>query len=503
MSDQTNASVGGPGDGSTTALAGSNGGSSESGVQSQESGVGTGGESTTSTDPLARLKGFFETQETTGNQVDNSGSENGDQTAVAGQESGVEETTGDGDQATGDEATEEQPAETGTEGEQTGDEPAGETGSETTEDVEGSADFDALSSEPGEILDTFEAVKAKFPRNSPTELVKEMARYGEIAKKGQEVINAIGGEAFVPGMTKISESLRAGDPVQTFQNIGETAGLDQMVKMMGEAIYIGIAQHEIMQANPQQKPLSDALTGMIDFSLKERFGPEMSLDKMAKLADWDAAGWFDKIEKAVSEDYFDEAEWRESLEASKNPALLKTIKANQELKRQLEEKKSKADTPANAAGNTAQVDSSFDTLATDSIGKTFGEVVLKNSILRDIDTDTPEIKEEKALLRNTLTTAAIAKFRASDEYKKLVEDNRNGKRDTAAFRDKLTTALNTAILETKTQTTTAERLLASKLGKTAKRQSRPEGQSSISYSDRTVASTYAGRYIGSGFAADR
>lgn len=463
MSDQANASVGGTGDGAT-ALAGSNGGSSESGVQGQESGAG--GASTTA-DPLAGLKGYFESQETAGNQVDNSGSnDSGQQSADGGQQ--AEETPTE--QTTEGDTTDDQTAaadETGTGEGEASTEADAQAGSEAVEETEGSADFDALSSEPGEILDTFDAVKAKFPRNSPTELVKEMARYGEIAKRGQEVITAIGGEAFIPGMTKISESLRAGDPVQTFQNIGETAGLDQMVKMMGEAIYIGIAQNETMQANPQQKPLADALTGMIDFSLKERFGPEMSLEKMAKLADWDAAGWFDKIEKAVSEDYFDADEWRESLEASKNPTLLAAIKQTQELKRQLDEKKTKADTTsANAAGNTAQVDSSFDTLATDSIGKAFNDVVLKNSVLRDTDTDTPEIKEEKALLRETLTTAAIANFRASDDYKKLVEDNRNGKRETAAFKSQLTTALNTSILGTQKQTATAERILAKNLGKT-------------------------------------
>ena len=90
------------------------------------------------------------------------------------------------------------------------------------------ADFDALEQKSIEFLDAA-GLKAKFPRGYSNEFLAEAAKYSEAAKKGTEVIEAIGGEAFVPGMTTIATSLKDGNYRDALGGIAETVGPEGLV----------------------------------------------------------------------------------------------------------------------------------------------------------------------------------------------------------------------------------------------------------------------------------
>ncbi len=214
--------------------------------------------------------------------------------------------------------------------------------------------------------------------------------------------------------------------------------------------------------DPIQQHFGNVLKTVVDSVLAEKFGNEMDVSRMSKLAAWDEAGWFEKIEKWTEEGYVSNDEINELLEVSNDPKLLATLKENKALKDQLSEKDTKAkDT---ATEKQAEVESSFDKLAGDSIDATLTDI-WRTSTLRDIASDTPEIKEEKAFLRSHLTEEAKAAFRTATDRSKLVDGFRSGQQNTAVYKTNLANAINSSVLATRKNTAIAERLFAKVYGK--------------------------------------
>lgn len=409
--------------------------------------------STGSPDAVDSLTAFFMAQEESG-QVDNPDTATASDEPVAAPEPATDDTKPDEP-----EADAEKPAEDAKE------EAEAEPAEATTEDEAGdAADFDALTRKEGdEYLDTAEAIKAKYPRNTSKDVIEEMARYGAEAKRGHEVIEAIGGPEFIPGMTAIAKALQTGSPRDLFSGIIQTASAEELVKVLVDANHIALVQAEAMADNPETAEFGKALTAMIDGTLQERFGPNMSVAKMSKLALYDKAGWFDKIEEWAVAGYISHDDLESLIEVTNDPKLLEAQEKIKELEGQLGEKDMKA-TPQKPALALNEVDTAFGKLAADGIGKTLTEVVWKSSPLRDITTDTVETKEEKAFLRDRLLEDALGSFNASEQTRKLRTGYTTGKEDSAVFKRELTDAINKAVLGTREKTAVAERLLAKVYG---------------------------------------
>lgn len=430
--------------------------------------------------PLDSLTAYFMGQsQDSGDQVDNSQSESDDQAAAddtAADQGDDQQTPDDNADDTADATGE---ADAKPDSSSTADEPA-----EATE-----ANFDALTPKAIEYLDDAKALKAKFPRNSSNELLAEMAEYGAAAKKGQEVIQAIGGEEFVPGVSTIAKGLQAGNPRDVFTGIVETASAEELIKVLGDAVYIGLVQAESMAQNPETEQFGKALTSIIDGALKEKFGPTMDVATMSKLALWHQAGWFEKIEKWTSEEYIPHDELTELLEVTNDPKLLEAQNKIKELEAQLGQTNTKAkeSTPDN---RTLEIDKSFSKLATDEIGKTLSDIVWKTSTLRDIPADTPETKEEKAFLRNLLKDEAMAAFQSGDLNAKLLEGFRAGKQTTAVFQKEFAEAIGKAVLATRQKTVIAERMLAKLYGKSRNTQLAGKNAQRTNQDDTDARETY-------------
>jgi len=416
-----------------------------------------------SSDPIGNLEAFFIAQDS---QVDNSDAEVSTEEPAA-QVDEAAEVPDDIDPEKADEPDDE-PAE------------IVEPPAKTPEPEAEEADFDALENNKStEFLDAA-GLKAKFPRGYSNEFLAEAAKYSEAAKKGSEVIEAIGGEAFVPGMTTIATSLKDGNYRDALGGIAETVGPEGLVHTIAETMRLGFVEADEMAAseNPYKSHFGKTMLAVVDSVIEQRFGPEMNIAKLTKLAQWEQAGWFDKIEKWAEESYVDHAELDELLETTNDPKLLALKQETKRLEAQLAEAKPKAD--ASTAAKQLEIENSFNQMSDGKVDEVINDVVLKRSPLRDLPTDSAETKEEKALLRNQLTDDAKILLKSDPAYAKLLEGYKTGQSKTAVFQTQFTAAINKAVLGTREKTATAERIFAKLQGSTrnsqlAKKQnSRPQ-----------------------------
>lgn len=340
------------------------------------------------------------------------------------------------------------------------------------------ADFDALENKSTEFLDAA-GLKAKFPRGYSNEFLAEAAKYSEAAKKGTEVIQALGGEEFVPGVTEIATALRDGNYRGALGGIAGTVGAEGLVHTVAETMKLGFCEADEMAAseNPYKAEFGKTMLAVVDSVIEQRFGPEMNIAKLTKLALWEQAGWFDKIEKWAEESYVDHSELDELLETTNDPKLLELKQEKKRLEAQLAEAKPKAD--ASTAAKQLEIENSFNQMSAGKVDEVINDVVLKRSPLRDLPTDSAETKEEKALLRNQLTDDAKILLKTDPAYAKLLEGFRTGQSKTAVFQTQFTAAINKAVLGTREKTATAERIFAKLQGSTrnsqlAKKQNRSQ-----------------------------
>lgn len=417
-----------------------------------------------SSDVLGSLEAFFIVQDS---QVDNSDAEVSTEEPAAQADEAAEVAEEIDPEKDEEPKTDEEPAEIV--------EPPAKTPEPDAEE----ADFDALEPKSIEFLDAA-GLKAKFPRGYSNEFLAEAAKYSEAAKKGTEVIKAIGGEAFVPGMTTIATSLKDGNYRDALGGIAETVGPEGLVHTIAETMRLGFVEADEMAAsdNPYKSHFGKTMLAVVDSVIEQRFGPEMSIEKLTKLAQWEQAGWFDKIEKWAEESYVDHAELDELLETTNDPKLLELKQEKKRLEAQLAEAKPQAD--ASTAAKRLEIENSFNELSANKVDEVMTDIVLKRSPLRDLPTDSAETKEEKALLRNQLTDDAKALLKTDPAYAKLLEGYKTGQIKTAVFQTKFAEAINKAVLGTRAKTATAERIFAKLQGSTrnsqlAKKQSnRPQ-----------------------------
>ncbi len=404
----------------------------------------------TGSNPLGKLEAYFGGGET--DQVDNSTTESDD---AAGDET---KPAPDADAESTDDKKDD-PEKEADKSDEDKDKADGKADEEKKTDPDSdddeAEDFDALNKETPEYLD-FGALKAKYPRNVSNDALQEMAKYGEAARKGAEAIDAIGGETFIPGMTTIAQALQTGNPRALFAGIAETASAE-------DALYVSLVQAPSLAQDENTAAFGTALLSIVDGALQERFGTTMNTERMAKLAAWDSAGWFEKIESWIETGYVEHDDLNTLLETTNNPALLAATNKIKELEGQLGTKDTKA--KESTATKQAEAEKLFDKLAADEVGKTLTDIVWKNSTLRDIPSDTAETKAEKAFLRNVLTKDAVATFKESDRAKELINDYKSGKSTTAVFQKKFAEGINQAVLGVRENNAIASGLLAKIYGK--------------------------------------
>ena len=382
-----------------------------------------------SDDPLAALRGFFEAQEPPQDDTDESDADEGD-----ADDSDAEQTESEKEAL------------------------AAEDGEEN---IETEADFDALEKGSKEYLDA-DAIKAKFPRNASKDLIELAATYSADAEKGAKLVEALGGEHYVPHIEAIASGLQEGDFHKAMIGIAEATGEDGLLNLLATTLHLGIVGYK--QLPDDYKPFQERVEEITNAFIAQRFGQSATVENLEKMAAYAEQGWLEKISRWIENDHVDYDELEELLAVNKNPKLQAALKREAELKAALEEKK--AAEQAKAAEKEQRFDDDFRETITGHISKTLDGTVWAKSPLRDLPTDTADIKAEKAIIRQALKQTTTEQFMRSPKYSELVKDYGRGKGHTAAYKKALVDEMNAAILKTRQSTATAERLVSRIYGTT-------------------------------------
>lgn len=365
-----------------------------------------------------------------------------------------------------DETVAEEPDELETEGETPEtDEPEAEEG----EGAEPEED-DAVPTDGVKIL-TPEEIEAKFARSNTKEGRAYMAQVSEVARQGQEIVTKLGGEPFIEPLAIMSTALQDPTPEnlnQFYVGITEAAGVETLVSILAQAVYMGFTKADDWAANPATADFGGAVQQIVEDAVQHRFG--VSSERLQKMAEWEAVGWFDKLDEWVQNNYVPQSDLDEMLEINQNPTLRKLAEENQALKKAT---KSSAD---DTTKESVPVEAAFSNFASEKVTTALHELAWAKSPLLDAKTDSAEAKQAKEFFRAALERDAMEEFKKATAGSKLQKDFNLGKASTAVYRTDLTKALNAMIAATKPQTDMAEKILAKLYGTTRNAQLLPKQQ---------------------------
>lgn len=305
-----------------------------------------------------------------------------------------------------------------------------------------------------------EELAAKYPRNASKALLAETARYSAEAKEASELKATLGGASFIPPVTKIAKGLQAErlDTQAIFEGVLEARGEEGLLPLVSQAVYTAFTSAD------DKSEFGIAMQLIADAAIKERFGADLEPDRIRRLAEWDTLGWFEALDKWTTAEEVDFDELEGLLAANKNPRVKSLAQENAQLRKQLEAKNN--GTPTTNGSRESAIDAQFSSHVETQIGNIFTDVVLKNSPLRDIPTDTDEIKADKKFLRNQLTEKAIASFNRNGARQKLLSGLAQGRQGTAAWQKDFVEGIQSAIISTKDQKVKSEAMIAKTYGNT-------------------------------------
>lgn len=348
-----------------------------------------------------------------------------------------------------------------------------ETTTETTETAEATETIEDEGSEAEiEYPESEEALKARLNNKAiPLKVISEMYRYAEQASTGQATIEKLGGEPFIEPLTKIATALQNADGSPQsyqpfFEGVLEAAGETALQRVCGQSVYMAFAQAENWKNNPETAEFGEALSLIAEAAVNERFGTDTATVRSA--LELNTLGWSDKIaswSELYAKDPVDAEgviydQVMEMLETQHDPKLKaaqeRAIAAERALQER-QEKKSAVTADPQQDDTTAYSD-----YAAQAVKATLDKVILKNSPLRDMDTDNPEMKAYKNSLRKNLETQVLNTLQAD---KKLAKGFAQGQHHTSVYKQSFVTALDKALADSKSDRITAEKMLATLYGK--------------------------------------
>lgn len=348
------------------------------------------------------------------------------------------------------------------------------TDDEITVDDLGESDFEALEdtpTEPEQLKDENYPDAAKlnelYPRQKK-ELIQTAAEAIAAKRERDELMISIGGKDFVQPAVKIAKGVRESDPQSLFEGIVEIASSEGLKDVTGHSTFL-----HLIKANewanqtelPELAELGKTMLEQNDRLLETRFGEGITAAKIEELAQIEKLGILDAWKRWKEQEFVDSDEFYELIAASEAPDKFISLREKQKAT-EAELEKVRNELGQKEAQKVSAAARQFAETGNKHIEKSLTGVVWAKSVLKEIPSDTPELKEAKAEFRQILIDTATQKFRASDSFKELSEAFARGDADTLKFREKFTKAINAVLLEIKPKNAIYERTVAALYGKT-------------------------------------
>lgn len=359
------------------------------------------------------------------------------------------------------------------------DEPAEEEVEESIESDDGELKF--LSSEE---------IEEKFARSNTKGLRALTAQYSAEAQKGHEAITNLGGEHFIEPLQTISKAIQSSseNPLAIrgiYDGVLEAGSHEALFNLIDTTIRLGFIDSDNWLKNPDTKAYGLQLQATADAAIEHKFG--VTTTQLREMAEWAKVGWLDKLKQWTDDNYVDTDELDEMLALNQNPAAKKLAEENATLKRQLQSN-AEPDSAAETA-KESEAEKEFGTFTRASITDSLTKVIWKNSPLKDVPADSPELKADKEYFRTQLIKAALDQFNSGNSKSTLLREFRTGKQHTSIYKTALTHAVSDAVKAIKPDTDRAEKILARSYGKTRNAMLAPKPEAPTTSAPKTPTVT--------------
>jgi len=339
-------------------------------------------------------------------------------------------------------------------------EPAAEQAEEVVEESEPVADeqSEATDEEAPETTSEYpteDELFTRLPKSVPKWAVKEMATYAQNAKEGDELREAIGGDAFVAPMVKMSEALRTdGDDAALtfFQGLSEVGGDEAVMRVLGKSVEMAFVHGRMWQESSETKDFGDKLASLTNAAVEHRFNVPM--DRLEVAAEWVADGSIDKFAEFLEKDFTDEdgdldayAMQEAAEQLHKELRAIRNDPVKQRLAKELAEaKRQVAKAPETPKIDDTQVTQAFRDYGAKAVEQVLADVVVSgNSPLKVLPTDSDEVKNTKQFFASTLASKMQAEFTKDELYPVLLNGFKLGQHTTSIYQTKLVQAMGRAI----------------------------------------------------------
>jgi hypothetical protein len=306
----------------------------------------------------------------------------------------------------------------------------------------------AEESEPARpALMTREEIDAKYPR-TPNELRQLAANYAEEVNK---TIEAYGGEHFEKPVKMIVEGLQSEDNIPIIGGILEAQGTEGFLGLMYDVMKVTLvdAQKDDTQATtPEAKHFTEATRKLADSIFEETFGEGANLALVSKLVKYHRE---DLLNTKDVDDYYAQ-EGKGEIKESDSPEVVALKTRVAELEAKTAAKPGEEEPGADTAGSAPDADSlsaGWEKDTQTAVETRINERLLSRSNLKDLPTDTQEVKDAKAAFRKALTTEAASYRQSKGENAKLRDAALRGSSATANYKKQFDALVDGAYNEAK------------------------------------------------------
>lgn len=310
-----------------------------------------------------------------------------------------------------------------------------ETGTEQTEQTNPTISEYA----PGkfEILSADE-LNEKFNR-APIAIREYALAASEEAKIGRELTQKLGGEFFIEPITEIAQGIQNGENLGIFQGILKAGGVDSFAEMIDDVMTLALIDTQKNEpTNDGERFMQARCKEITDQILQNRFGENASIERIEELLKYDRDGYLnaDDVRKYYEEDG----------DGENNPVIESLKQQVETLKGQLGEQTTSESEKQNAIERAAN--EKFTELSDQSLSKTMNDLVYQDSVIKPLETDSPEVKNAKETVKNLIDSFISNKFKTGS-YGDLKNSFKKGNQNTATFQSKFSEHLNSTVLEAK------------------------------------------------------
>lgn len=302
------------------------------------------------------------------------------------------------------------------------------------------------------IVSRAEIESDKFKR-MPKEIRDIAAANADAAEAAVQRLEAFGGEHFAEPMQMIAKGLLEDDNVPVIHGVLAAQGVDGFTGLMKDILKVSLIDtHQNVPKDEGARYFKEACEAITEDLFKQRFGEIASPALIEKLLKYEAAGALNTAE--VDEYYAENGDGA----GAPSPLLKEKEERIAELERKLAESEA-TETDAKAGDEKRHAETWTAQIVEEST-QSLEDLYFKNSVLKPVKGDSPEMKAGKQQIKTILLDAARQFQQADPSYRKLQAAAYRGNGETAKYKKEKSALVENTVFHAKKLAAPLEALIS-------------------------------------------